>query len=488
VSFPLLPRRAFLLVALTLLAAALLVAAPDSGATGGKRLDIGFADYLYGDAASSEHELDLTDGVNADVIRVNMYWSGVATSQPADPRDPADPAYDWTQYDRAIVGATQHGFDVDLTVFSAPPWAEGPNRPSLDQARAGVWRPDPDKYGDFAHAVALRYSGGYAPPGGVLPPLTAGDELPAVKYFEAWNEPNLSTYIQPQWDGKRNVSSDIYASLLNSFYAEVKAVDPNAQVVSGGTAPYGDPPGGPNRTQPLRFYQELLCLTPKDKRTSCPNGEKSKFDIIAHHPINREDSPRTHAINRGDIEIADFGELTKLLRKAERLGTTGTGGKHGLWANEVWWQTDPPDKAEGVSLKTHARWTAEALYLLWKQGASNVSFLQFRDAKYTPGEFTLASYQTGVYTYEGKRKPTADAVAFPFVTEKKGRKLIAWGIAPESGKLTIEVKGKGGFKRLDRLSAKAGKVFKTKLPAGDGGKQKLRARVSGETSPVWVQK
>jgi len=492
-------RRRTTLLALTLLliGAAVLTAAPRSPAA--KPLDIGFADFLYEDADESDQVFKQTQSVNADIIRVNLYWVNVARSEPANPRDPSDPAYDWSAIDRAVQGAADHGFEVNLTVLYAPPWAEGPNRPSLEQAPPGSWRPDAGKFADFAHAVALRYSGSYDPAaassgtggGGAgtgLPPiLPRAGALPAVKYFEAWNEPNLSTYITPQWSGKDNTASDIYAKLLNAFYDEVKDVNPNAQVVTGGTAPYGDPPGGPNRTQPIRFYQELLCLNTKNKKASCPNGEAPKFDIIAHHPINREDPPTAKADNKGDVEIADFGSLVKVLRAAEKAGTPATSGRHGVWANEVWWQTDPPDKAEGVSLKTHARWMAQGIYLLWKQGASNVSFLQFRDAKYKPGEFTLASYQTGVYTYNGKRKPSADAVAFPFVTDPKGKKLLAWGIAPESGKLTIEAKGKGGFKKVKTVNVKAGKVFTEKLKGGSG-KQVLRAKVGGETSVPWTQK
>jgi hypothetical protein len=443
-----------------------------------REFDIGFADTLYGQEKGSDHELKLTESVNADIIRVNMYWSLVAPNQPANPRDPSDPAYNWGEFDRAISGASAHGFDVDLTVTAAPSWAEGPNRPSFEEAPPGSWRPDAAAFGDFAHAVAERYSGSFA---------ANGTTLPAVKYFEAWNEPNLNTYISPQWDGNTNVASDIFESLLNNFYDEVKAVNPNAKIVSGGTAPYGDPPGGPNRTRPARFYRELLCLTEKLKKGTCPNGGVApKFDIIAHHPINREDAPTEHADNVDDVEIADFSELTKELRKAEKYGTPATPGKHDIWANEVWWQTNPPDRDEGVSYKTHARWMEQGLYLLWKQGASNVSFLQFRDAKYTPGEFTLASYQTGVYTYDGKRKPSADAVAFPFVTDKKGKGHIAWGKAPASGKLTIEADEGKGYKKVASFNVKAGKVFQK--PIRVDGKAKLRASVGKDKSVVWTQK
>ena len=475
-------RLAALLAAGTLAIVLLLASAVPSPASaaqqragGGKSLDIGFADILY-ESDDSDKWLAKTESVNADVIRVNLYWSSVAPTKPDDPADPDSPEYNWTFYDKAINNATARGFDIDLTVFSAPPWAEGPNRPSLDAVRAGAWRPDADAFGQFARALAKRY----------------GDK---VKYYEAWNEPNLSPYIEPQWKGKDNVSVDIYSKMLNQFYEGIKAFSPSSKVVVGGTAPYGDPPGGPDRTQPVRFYQELLCLNRKNKKTGCPEGGAPKFDIIAHHPINREDPPTAHAINKGDVEIADFHELTSILRAAEKQGTPATSGRHDIWANEVWWQTNPPDKGEGVSFATHARWTAQALYLLWKQGASNVSFLQVRDAKYTKGESTLASYQTGIYTYGGKAKPTARAVAFPFVTDPKGKRLLAWGVAPKSGRLTIQVKGKGGkgkraggFRRAASVNVKAGKVFTTKLKLPASGKAKLRAKVGGETSLVWTQK
>ena len=372
--------------------------------------------YLYGVAGKSDREFELTKSVNADIVRLNVYWRIVAPSRPSNPRNPADPAYNWGPIDNAVRGAASHGLEVELTALSAPAWAEGSHRPSA--APIGTWRPDPAAFSDFAHALAVRYSGSFS---------AGGSLLPGVRYFQAWNEPNLSSYITPQWQGKTNLSSDIYVRLLNGFFDEVKAVTPAAQVVAAGTAPYGDPPGGPLRTTPIRFYQELLCLTPKNNRGSCPNGERPRFDVIAHHPINREDPPTKHAANPGDVEIADFHELTHVVRKAEKLGTPWTGGRHELWADEVWWQTDPPDKHEGVSLRKQARWMVQGMYLLWKQGASNVTFLQFRDAKYHRREPTLASYQTGVYTYGGRRKPSADAVAFPLVGDRRGKRLNVLG-------------------------------------------------------------
>ena len=464
---------------LALIALACAWCAPRADAA--RQIDIGFADYLYNEEGQSNIWMDRTAQVGADVIRVNMYWSLVAFNKPANPRDPADPDYAWGPYDIAIENAAERGLDVDLTILAAPRWAEGANRPPInDTYVAGSWRPDASAYGDFARAAAKRYSGTFE---------VGGRTLPRVEYFEAWNEPNLHTYITPQFRGRKNVSAGIYVRMLNAFYEGVKSVDPTMKVVTGGTAPYGDPPSSKARkTGPLRFYRELLCLSPKLRKAGCAAGQKANFDIVAHHPINRADPPTSTADNPDDVQIGDFGELRETVRRAEKLKTTGTGGRHGLWANEVWWQTNPPDKGEGVSPKTHARWTQQGIYLLWKQGASNISFLQFRDAKYKPGEYTLDTYQTGIYTFGGKRKPTATAVSFPFVTDRKGkRNLLAWGRAPKSGKLTIEAKRKGkGFRKVTTVQVKEGKVFTKRLRLS--GRQELRARVGGKRSLVWSQR
>ena len=448
-----------------------------AGASAARPLDVGFADNLY-EGDQSNRWLSETETVNADTIRINMLWSLVAFDEPKNPRDPADPAYNWYGYDTAISNAVEHGFKVDLTVLLAPGWAEGKNRPGYKKAPAGSWKPNAAAFGDFAHALGKRYSGNFQ---------LGKETLPRLKYFEAWNEPNLGTYITPQFKGRKNKSAAIYRRLLDAFYDGIKAEIPSAKIVTGGTAPYGDKPGKRARkTGPLQFARELLCLNKKLKRSKC--GKKAKFDIYAHHPINREDPPTKHADRRDDVEIADFNELTKVVRKAEKLKTIGTRGRHGLWANEVWWQTNPPDKDEGVPLRTQARWMQQALYLLWKQGASNVSFLQFRDTKYKKGEYTLDTYQTGVYTYRNKRKPSANAMAFPFVTDRKGKgRLFAWGKAPRSGKLTIEAKVKGGgFRKVRKLKVKEGKVFTSNLRVR--GKAKLRARVGKSKSLVWNQK
>ena len=88
--------------------------------------------------------LDRTADANADLVRIDVVWRRVVGSaRPANPRDPADPAYDFSRIDAGVRGAEQRGLKVLFTLYGAPDWAEGSNRPSgLDP---GAWRPDPGR-------------------------------------------------------------------------------------------------------------------------------------------------------------------------------------------------------------------------------------------------------------------------------------------------------------------------------------------------------
>lgn len=167
-------------------------------------------------------------------------------------------------------------------------------------------KPDPQQYAAFAHAVAARYSGSFL-------------GLPHVRYYQAWNEPNLSNYLTPQWEGDSLLSAEHYRRLFDAFDQAVHGVRTDNVVVTAGTAPFGDPPGG-TRTRPLRFWRELLCLKKKDgelRGAACP--EKADFDVLAHHPIQTSGGPRQSAINPDDATTPDFKHVVETLRRAEKL-------------------------------------------------------------------------------------------------------------------------------------------------------------------------
>jgi hypothetical protein len=82
--------------------------------------------------------------------------------------------------------AAAHGFRVLITLApDAPRWATEERRPVTSETVN--LRPNAREFGDFAAAVARRYSGGYR-------------GLPAVRWFSIWNEPNHELFLKPTPD------------------------------------------------------------------------------------------------------------------------------------------------------------------------------------------------------------------------------------------------------------------------------------------------
>jgi hypothetical protein len=461
-------------------AALLAVVVASSGAQA-RGLEIGFADSLYTSPQPQTRAtwLDRTVDASAGLVRIQVNWAAIAgPNPPSSPTNPADPSYDFSGTDAAVRDATARGLDVLFTVGTAPTWAEGAGRPGFAAAPPGSWKPDPEAFGFFARAVAARYSGGFDPPG-------SAPVLPRVRLFQALNEPNLSTYLSPQWSGKA-ASPRHYRRLLNAFYPQVKAVRADNLVVSAGTAPYGARRGG-DRMRPLKFWQQLLCLKKKKRgglraRRRCP--DPVHFDVAAHHPITARPSAR--ATHRGDARIPELRKIRRMVRKAERRGWVLPAGRRPLWVTELWWETDPPDSFARVSVRRQARWIAEGLYLIHRQGVPVVILLQIRDDAYDPSD-PFATIQSGIFFVGGAAKPSFKAVRFPFVTDRRSpRKLRAWGKSPQTGMLTIERKRRGKWRRLKRIRATAEGVFTTSIRVR--GPAKLRARVGAEKSRTWRQR
>jgi hypothetical protein len=438
------------------------VAAGSASAERPLRTGIDDNTYFAPQAVPRDRAFERTVASGSSLIRMNVRWRTVATGQPANPDSPADPAYDFSAVDRAVQGAAANGLNVLLTVFSAPDYAEGPNR---GDAQPGVYKPNPEEFGAFARALATRYSGSFA-------------GLPRVRYFEAWNEPNLPVFLYPQWRGKRAVSPDHYRSMLNAFYSAVKSVDRTNMVLAGAQSPYGDPRGDPmERMRPVPFLRQLLCLKPNLKRAKCP--EKPAFDILSHHPIDTSGGPTTSAHSPGDAATPDLHRLVDVLRAAERQHTI-RGGKrhHPVWGTELWWESNPPDETAFASLDQQADYLQRALYLLWKQGATMAINLNLLDAS------TANGLRSGILFANWSPKPSFTAWRFPFVTDRKSKaKLIAWGKAPLAGQLTIERQRGEQWERVKSFDVKAGEVFRTVLSMRK--RPPLRATVGGEQSLIW---
>jgi hypothetical protein len=332
-------------------------------------------------AAVREQALQRIEATGASVVRIPVEWRYIVSGEPPagfDASDSASPGYDFAQVDAAVRSTVAAGLTPLLVVTAAPDFAEAPHR--WRYAYPGSWDPDPAALGEFATAVARRYDGSFPDP------LHPGHPLPRVRLYEAWNEPNLARYLEPQWiaEGRRwrPFAPLLYRELLNSFYAAVKAVASSDEVIAGGLAPNGEP-AGVGRMTPVAFLRSFLCLEDavsrpaagarrgaRTVRPSCP--DPPHFDVLSFHPLSFE-SPDLAAHSSQDVAIADIAKVTGLLTRAERAGTALPRAHKPLWVTELNWES-APQSPHGVPPRLQALWVSRALHRLWVAGASLVSW------------------------------------------------------------------------------------------------------------------
>jgi hypothetical protein len=441
------------------------LAAPQAAAARG--ITLGFFDGQFS-GANPGPVLTQAQQVGSRVVRITPRWSDIApaTRPPSfDPTNPDDPAYDWSQLDADVRAAQAHRQRVLLTIFGAPTWAQGGDKPSGQYG--ANWKVDPQDVGEFATAIARRYSGTHLD-------LT-GQPLPKVTDWQIWNEPYLYTNFNPQWErvhGDWQPYAPIrYREILNAAYAALKAVSPENHVVTAGTGPFGDLNPGGHRIGPLLFWRYLLCL---DRTTGC--DQPAHFDVASHHPYSVR-GPTAHAVNTNDASVPDVRKVAKLVRAAVRRGGARPRLTKPMWVTELAWDSSPPDP-EGIPAARQAAWLSKSVYVLWKQGVSLLVWYQVTGSPPKPSY--AASNQGGVFLLDGTPKLSAAAYRFPFVVVKRGKGRLVWGIAPAPGRVRLEALRAGRWRRIRALTAPSDRVFSAHLGRGSSS---LRAVQGGVVSP-----
>lgn len=450
------------------------------GSSGARPYEVGLFDpsFFSQDPGSRATSLNRAASTGAGgTVRIHVTWFGVAPNgRPDNPRNPLDPAYNWHLYDSAVREATARGMRVLLSFSEAPRWAEGSKRPS--SVEPGAWKPRPTDVGDFAHALAARYSGRTRD-------LTSGGALlPRVRHFQIWNEPNLPQHLSPQLTGRRITSPGHYRKMLNAGYRGITGVASGNQVLAAGLAPYGDYTRRPRRVPPARFARDLLCLKSSLRPKRCPNP--ARLDAFAQN-LYPSGGPRTRALNRDDLAVPDVAsKLGRPLQAARRTGRVLPAGPKPIWITELGWASRPPSP-NGVPLPRQARYLEEALYLLYRQNVRTV--LWFRVADAPPSDGGRLDF-TGLHFRDGRRKPAYRAYRFPFVTERTSSKRIRfWGRAPESGSVAIQRRTGGGWRTIKRTTTSAQRIYTSTARLHQARRAtQLRARIGGESSLTWRQR
>jgi hypothetical protein len=399
----------------------------------------------------------------ATYVRLTVGWSSIAPAVPPPGfvgADPTSPGYDWSAMDTTLEEAQAAGLTPILDITTPPVWAYQTQPPAGQGATPII-----SDLGDFATALATHYDG-------------AVQGAPAEHIFQIWNEPNLSTDLDPP-------SADTYRDMVNAAADAIHAVDPSNIVVAGGLDPFGrDRRPDWYSVPPLDFMRSLLCLS-KGSQPHRTCDATVHFDVWSHHPYTYG-GPFSDTRQPGDISVSTLPKMRKVLQAGVQLHAIVSSGPVPFWVTEFGWNTNPP-RPDAASLNLASRWTSEAFHQMWLSGVSLVTWYLLEDF---PSPTTDA---TGLYFYssslqDAQAKPVLTAFKFPFVAYLKKKTVSIWGRVATSDKEFVTVQrrhGKSGAWRPVALvrSNRYG-IFKANLKLAATKKDWLRASVAGAPSSL----
>ena len=462
--------------------------------------------------------LDELKALGADTIRVNAIWARIAperdsTTKPGfDAADPgAYPADNWAALDSLLQGAAARGLSVLLTPTGpAPAWAS----PCGDRRTCD---PNREEFKAFVTALGRRYSGSYtvggspaSGGGGTLPlpktgvaeadalvaaangeqpiqPAQAGTTLPRVARWSVWNEPNLGSWLTPQYTGSSKkpvpASARIYRELLYAALDGLAASGHGSdQVMIGETAPIGRT-GGALATRsraPLAFYRDLLCINSRGSAIStsslgCRGSFRRLPSAVAHHPYARGAiGAPTATGGRDDVTLAQMRNLYRVLDQGAKRKRIGS--KAPVFLTEYGIQTKPPDRF-GVSLSRQALYINQADWMAYRDSRiRSVSQYELNDP---PEE---DQFNTGLRRTSGDAKPSLAAYRLP-IWVTRGR---VWGqVRAASGgeaELQWRSSSKRSFKRYATVKLNSRGYFERKVSRRGGQWRLVSGGDAGRTA------
>jgi hypothetical protein len=413
--------------------------------------------------------LDDMKALGATTIRVLVGWRSLAPDPTSDIRppgfDPSDPttypAGTFDNLDALVRNADARGIDVLLTPTGAiPDWASRCTAAEIAAQARNTCKPDPAQYQQYVEALGRHFTGD----------LT-------VRRWSLWNEPNLESWLRPQWARERGATLDAgavaYRRLARAGISGLRNTGHGGdQILLGETAPTGRLKGGTSAA-PLRFASRVLCLDDAGRplrggdaiRYDCLHPRKLTVTGYAHHPYTQGGfrPPTASVRNSGEITLGYIARLESLLSRAEHYRRVPRGTR--IWNTEYGIQTDPPDRF-GMSLANQALYLNQSEYISWLDPWLR-SFAQYNLAD----DPDTAAFNSGLIfdgsVLGGARKPAYDAFATPiYVTRASRTAVYVWGGARPLGpghRIAIQVGSADRFPTVATATTGAGGYVRVRL-------------------------
>jgi hypothetical protein len=288
------------------------------------------------------------------VIRQTLDWAGAEIS----PND-----YDFTTFDNFVAGAAAHNIRVLPVLFDPPPFRS--SKPKK-HAKHGTYFPTSNAdFAAFAATVAQRYG----PDGYFWPSHPTLTRLPFTAY-QIWNEPNLAAYSPPK------PSASKYVAMLKAVGPAIKAVDPQAQIVTAGL-----PDSRLSKPNLYKFIKQMYQA-----------GAKGSFDTLGINPY----APTSKSL---------IAKLRKIRGIMNSFGDTSSS----MWVTEMGWSDIGPKSPFRVGAKGQAKLITQSVKALSAAAASlnlkGFFYFAWRDGKPYAGHSDFWGLHTGLLRKNGSRKP-----------------------------------------------------------------------------------
>lgn len=240
-------------------------------------------DGFYGDAAYRAATMGAQAKLGVETIRQPFEWWRVE-------RTPG--RFDWSDYDPYVEEAARQGLNI-LPVLMGPPDFQS-SRPPGSRSRAMFPPKSNAAFARFVRAAVSRYGRG----GAFWRWFPTIPERP-ITAWQVWNEPNIPNFWRSGPDPAE------YTALLRAAADEIRAIDPEAEVVSAGL---------PDSHLGIRFEEFVAGMYAA--------GARGSFDSLAIHPY-----------------APSVSELLALVENA-RVVMDRNGDRAGkLWITEFGWTT-----------------------------------------------------------------------------------------------------------------------------------------------------
>ncbi|MHB1131303.1 MAG: hypothetical protein ACYC4L_02830 [Chloroflexota bacterium] len=256
----------------------------------------GLNTFLYQEVeeAKIRRSLDIIRAAGIGLIREQVPWQEFERGRKGNFWDERWQRESWHNLDRLVGLVEEYGLELIARVDYPPDWA---------LAAGTQWHASPparlDDYGDFVHALASRYRG-------------------RIKYYQVWNEPNLTI----EW-GMRPVNAAEYVALLRAAYPRIKEADPEAVVIAAALAPTIEM--GPQNLSDLEYLRQMY-----------EAGGREFFDIVSVNPYGLRSGPDDRRFTSQD---SNFSRPIQAREIMVRFGDTSKP----IWASETGWNALPPE-------------------------------------------------------------------------------------------------------------------------------------------------